>query len=345
MESLTPPPPRTSFSTPASPATTLRLKWDNLAIVFAGALVAACVAAWIMFGGGAQSQAARTSTPKLDTTSGLEVAAPADSETLTLDEARDLVTQARDYMGQARWSEAADRLDAVPAQFALAVGATTLRTKLEQSRSRWVALSSALTTQVAGGDWTKAAATLDELATIARLDDAMLAIRARVQAALGGGSSAPPAATKPTRGGGSNRTGGHGGHRPGAGSHTRPGTSGGGSHRHPGGGSRPGVTGGGGTSANTDTSTSNSVSSILGDADLDLDSDTQAQLEAILGSGAIDARSIARIKAALGGVLSSSQMNDLLAAVRDAAGSAASSDASSSSDTGDLAGLLGQLTG
>jgi hypothetical protein len=165
------------------PATRTRVKWDNIAIVLMGAVVATFAVAGIMMT--ADKPAAKPAPKQVApaTSNTLEDAIPTGD--LTLDDATALIEEARDFMGQARWDEAADRLATIPAEFRDQVQASGVEAELTTLHARHDKLRAELNAAVEANQWKDAKAVLVQLAKIAPLDAELEDIAANVDEHLG----------------------------------------------------------------------------------------------------------------------------------------------------------------
>lgn len=184
----------TSFSSPQLPGqgspTLTRVKWDNIAIVLFGLVLAAfAVVAILMSGDEPASRPAKQSPAALETTD----AAPAEAA-LSLDEAIGLADEARALMGEARWDEAADRLATIPAEHRAATGAEALEQQLEEMRETHDTLRAELGAAVEARQWQEASAILRKLAKIATLDAPLLEVQSLVAQAIDGPAAQESAA-------------------------------------------------------------------------------------------------------------------------------------------------------
>lgn len=200
----------TQFSpSPANPyvpgATRTRLRWDNLAVLCAALAVVGGVTTTVM------SQ--MSPKPKAEAAAAAPAAvAPAvtpdaaDGATAinaaTLEDANMLVSEARDFISQGRWEEAADRLASVDASMRPATEADIAQRELEAAQGSWTRLDAQLRTQVEAQEWTDARATLEALVDVAPLGEEQLDLQEAVEAALAPATAAtttkPAATTTPT---------------------------------------------------------------------------------------------------------------------------------------------------
>lgn len=231
-----PVPPPSSFATTYPQTTHTRVKWDNVLILLVGVVMAALAVTIILTREEAKPEPAAASQDTAPLSS--DASTPTLDEAQTLADAQALVEEARGLMRDARWTEAADRLDLVEPQFDTASGAAAAKRQLEQSRAAWTALVARLETQVAAKQWEDARTTLDALSRIARLDSDLLETRALVdqQLAAAATPAAAPAAPAGTRGQSAGRPGGARPARPGGGANV---SGGGGSSRPASSGTRP----------------------------------------------------------------------------------------------------------
>jgi hypothetical protein len=286
-------------------ATRTRVKWDNIAIVLIGAVVAAfAVVAIIATSDSAPTKQATRPAPIRDEqlTDAAATGEATDGE-LTLDDATSLADEAKTFISQARWDEAADRLQTIPSEFRAAVDADAIEARLTELRTQHDQLKDELTAAVEARQWKQADVLLDKLAKIAPLDSELLATQAQVDAALApaatsakdgatasttrkpakGTSTATTNATSTSGGGGANSTTTH--HstataRPNGSSTSRPA----GSTARP--GNTSNTSGGGGSSNATPTPapTSSQIDALL-DGSQEM---TQEELEAILANYGVD---------------------------------------------------------
>lgn len=264
-------------------ATRTRVKWDNIAIVLMGAVVAVFAVVGIMLTADkpaatpkVQPEAA-TSTELLDDTA----TDPAAGE-LTIDDAHALIEEAKGFMAEARWDEAADRLATIPEQFRAEVGAEALEAQLAELRTKHDTLRAELTAAVEARQFKQARVILKQLAAIAALDAELLAIQEQVDTAL----TPKPAADKPassssTSNSSSNSTSGGGGSSSTHANHSTT-TKPSGTTTKPKPKPKPATTGGG-TSTTNNTSTGGSTGG-SGSIDLGSIGIDQEELDAALAS-------------------------------------------------------------
>jgi hypothetical protein len=198
-------------------ATRTRVKWDNIAIVLMGAVVAVFAVVGIML---TADKPAATPKPRPEAATSTELledtaTEPAAGE-LTIDDANALIEEAKGFMAEARWDEAADRLATIPEEFRAEVGAEALEAQLAELRTQHDKLRAELTAAVEARQFKQAKGLLKQLAAIAALDADLLAIQEQVDAALAPTPAAKPKpatddssnsnATSTTGGGGSSST-------------------------------------------------------------------------------------------------------------------------------------------
>lgn len=177
---------------PSPAATRTRVKWENVAILLGGLVVASFAVVVVLMQGAEQSSgAASTATSRTATepVSDQPVSEPASE--LTMTDALGLVEEARQLMAEARWEEAAERLASVPTELRDVAGATRLAAQLETSRARHERLRAEAVAAVEARQWKQASTLLTQLAAIAPLDAELQALQATVDQAL----APPPAAT------------------------------------------------------------------------------------------------------------------------------------------------------
>lgn len=169
----------------AAPNTRTRVKWENLAILAGGAVVATFAVVVVLMHGAEQpaATASHHTAPEAAAPVADETVAAAGSE-LTMADAVGLVDEARQLIGEARWDEASDRLASVPDELREAAGASALATQLESTRTRHEQLRAELTAAVEARQWSDATSILERLAEIAPLDAELQAQQALVQEAL-----------------------------------------------------------------------------------------------------------------------------------------------------------------
>ncbi len=171
--------PRTPAA--AQPPLRTRVKWENLLILLVVASFAVIgVIALVV----AKPEAGHADAPKLATNDPDSSAAESPDTQITLDDAIDLVTEARSLMREARWDEASDRLATVPSDLRGDSGAGALALTLASTRGTWDQLRSELEAAIKDHRWTIADQALDRLAGIATLDDELAAARRVVDASL-----------------------------------------------------------------------------------------------------------------------------------------------------------------
>jgi hypothetical protein len=178
---------------PLCPATRVRVRWENVMIVLIGVVVASFAVMGILI-----SQAPESSTSAPGSEPARKIPAPSapfedsvPASTLTLDDSLGLVEEARSLAGEARWDEATDRLDAVPAEYVTESGADTLRVELEATRAQHDRLRAEIVAAVEARRWDDADRLLVQIAGIATLDAELLALQAAVE------RGAAPAPTTP----------------------------------------------------------------------------------------------------------------------------------------------------
>jgi hypothetical protein len=257
---MTPSPSSYSYS---GTATRTRVKWDNIAIVLMGAVVATfAVVAILATSDKAPAQKPVAKPAPVQDTEQTDATATDDGE-LSLEDAQSLAEEARQFIAQARWDEAADRLATIPEEYRTTVDADAIEAELTKLRGEYDQLRSELTAAVEAHQWAEAKTLLAKLAKIAPLDADLLATQAQVTTALGGGTASTdkPATDKPasttgkpkpsgtnttnstsTSGGGGTSTTHH---------HSTTHTSGGATTTRPGGGTTTRPSGGTSTANNT----------------------------------------------------------------------------------------------
>lgn len=295
---MTPPP---ISQLPDGFSTRTRVKWDNIAIVLIG-LVVACFAVVGILASGGGTASSVTGKPSAEQPLAAEPAEEAleVEGALTAQDAQSLVDEARAFMTEARWDEAADRLATVPAEFRSTLGVEALEQELAATRAKHGRLTAELEASVQARQWKQAKVLLGELARIAVLDAQLLETQAIVEAALAPKPKPEPkpkpkpakadavAVTRPAAvatGGGSAAAS--------SGSTTRPrpapATSRPANSSTSGGGTRPAApsaTSGSGTGAGTGTPASGPASAAPGGSsgDVHLTPDQQAEFEAALAA-------------------------------------------------------------
>jgi hypothetical protein len=187
---------------PLSSATRTRVRWENVMIVLFGVVVAAFAVMAILISQAPEPSASTKDdavAPAIDApAASFEDAAPASS--LTLDDSLGLVEEARSLAREARWDEATDRLDSVPAEFVVESGADTLRTELEAKRERHEQLRAEIVAAVEARRWDDADRLLVQIANIATFDSELLALQAAVEAGSAPTPTTPRAsAARPDR--------------------------------------------------------------------------------------------------------------------------------------------------
>jgi hypothetical protein len=187
------------FATPpaSSHATTrTRVKWDNIMIVLIGTVVAAFAVVGILASGGSSSPKAGTTHKAAPSA----IEAPADEPTtinsgaLTLDDSTGLVVEARDLLATARFDEAIDRLQTVPAEYQDVTGAAQLLATATTNKARYATLHEQLDAAVEARQFADAAKLIQAMLAIAPNDPALK----QAQELVGDGTT-PAAAQHTTR--------------------------------------------------------------------------------------------------------------------------------------------------
>ena len=310
----------TPFASPASDTQSrpahihTRIKWDNLAIVAAGTLLALGAALWILIGASNDAPlGGRSATP---TPAGTTIGDDVTKSTgpITLDDATSLVEEARALMGEARWDEAADRLASIPRDLRSLTEADSAQMELDGKRGRHEQLTTELTAQVEAQRWSDASATLDALERIAKFDDKLLATRALVRDRQSRAAATPLAA---------NATGAKATTAAGSGAAT---TTANGASRST---AAPTATATTATqvttkptvtkpaASTTGASTAVDVDALVDDLGSTLDTSELSQLTNLLGSGTLSAAKLAKLQQALEAALTPADIAALNAALRD----------------------------
>ena len=166
-------------------ATRTRVKWDNIAIVLMGAVVATFAVVGIMLTADKPKTAVKPDpTPVTGTDQLQDAAIDAAAGELTIDDANALVDEAKGFMTEARWDEAADRIATIPDEFRAEVGADAVELQLTQLRTTHDKLRAELTAAVEARQFKQARAILRKLAAIAALDADLLVLQEQVDTAL-----------------------------------------------------------------------------------------------------------------------------------------------------------------
>jgi hypothetical protein len=175
------------------PATRLRVKWEHVMIaLITVAIIAFGFVAWLASSAADPAQPAASAVAPAAVPN--ETAAVAPAGALTMDDAVGLVAEARSLMGEARWVEAAERLDSVPAELRATSGADALAAELELQRTNHDGLRAELLASVEARQWPEAKVLLRQLAAIAPLDAELLDAQAIVESALAPEPTTPKAA-------------------------------------------------------------------------------------------------------------------------------------------------------
>ncbi len=244
-------------------STRVRVKWDNVMIVLIGVVVAAFAVVGILLYADTGATPTAAKDPSAATAPETEASESAYADVapgeLSLDQAIEVVAEARTLMSEGRWVEAADRLELIPEDLRDGSGATVALSELEERRSTHDQLRAELEAAVEARNWKGAQAIIAKLSALAPLDADLTATQELIDTALTpkGSTKAtgtkPPATTATTSGGGSTATKPaaaptvkpSSGAKP-ASSSTRPAASG--TTKPSSGGTRPPVIGGGASS-------------------------------------------------------------------------------------------------
>lgn len=175
------------------PATRTRVKWENVAILAGGAVVATFAVVLVLIQGAEQKPTTQAPVQPQAAVTPTDGATVEPEGALTMTDALGLVEEARQFIAEARWDEAAERLESVPAELREVAGATELAAVLETTRTRHEQLRAELVAAVEARRWTEAEGLLEQLAAIAPLDVELQAQQALVQQGL-----APAAPTRRT---------------------------------------------------------------------------------------------------------------------------------------------------
>ncbi|MEO6867094.1 MAG: hypothetical protein ABI200_03655 [Gaiellales bacterium] len=164
-----------SFSPPTgSPTSTrMRLKWENIMIVLIGVVVATFAVVGILASGGTDEptkQAAKPA-PTLDASAEPEALS---GDALTIDDATSLVEEAGALMLEARWDEAIDRLDTIPADLRDVSGAAEVEVELSANRAKYEQLRGELDAAVEATQFPEARVLLAQLVGIAKHDSSLI---------------------------------------------------------------------------------------------------------------------------------------------------------------------------
>lgn len=221
-------------------ATQVRVRWDNVMIVLIGAAVAAAAVVFVVMTGDAVPPTKRPAAPAKHAAAAPDTDPSATTDGgLDIDDARGLLEEARTLMADARWAEATDRLDTIPADLREIVGSSALAAEIDTKSAAWELHRTRLDAAVKGQQWKVARVELDELATLARLDTQLLELDATIDRELAAtpatdtttkqstsGTTGSPATAKPATGsttGGGAAGAGQGTTKP-AGGSTKPAT-------------------------------------------------------------------------------------------------------------------------
>jgi hypothetical protein len=190
-----------SIPSPQLPAQTrTRVKWDNILIVVAGASLAAVAVLLILASGSTtpSPSSAHKPAPHVATADLDAATAPAADGTLTLEDSQGLVEEAKDLLASARFDEAIDRLETVPAEFAAQTGSAQLEAQATANRSRYATMRQQLDADLEARQFTDAAKLVKAMLVIAPKDGSL----ADAQAAITDGlapAAAPAAADHATK--------------------------------------------------------------------------------------------------------------------------------------------------
>ena len=184
--------------------TRTRVRWDNLAVLCAALAVVGGVATTIMSQTGSKAKPtpqlapANVAPAPVDPTVVDPDASTTSITAATLEDATALVDEARGFIAQGRWEEAADRLASVDPNLRPATEAAAAQLELRTAQASWNRLDGLLRDQVAAKSWAAASVTLDELAKLAPLAEDQLVLQDQVDDALAPAVVAKPAAAAAT---------------------------------------------------------------------------------------------------------------------------------------------------
>jgi hypothetical protein len=189
---MTPPSPQLSVQTRT------RVKWDNILIVVAGTALAAVAVVLILASGsatGAKAPTTHASTPPATTSPTADaVTTPAAADgALTLEDSQGLVDEAKDLLASARFDEAIDRLETVPAEYTAQTGSAQLEAQATADRTQYATMRKQLDAALEARQFTDADKLVKAMLLIAPKDASLADAQATISDGLT--AAATPAAT------------------------------------------------------------------------------------------------------------------------------------------------------